>query len=176
MKTVTLNLKKSLILEAVKAETHDTGRMDKAADPVKNASAVEVEQAGGETHQERQLLRMLKESVGKFEAQMVEFLDPESGSVTDTLSASSENFTIVMKVNDRYNAGAANPMVSLCEGYLVQMILYLWWNVRKQDYAKTFLLNAMDNIDHIRLCFGKTAPENSQSGYEDVTGTVTLNS
>lgn len=173
MKTVTLNLKKSLILEAVKAETHDTGRMDKAADPVKNASAVEVEQAGGETHQERQLFRTLKESVGKFEAQMVEFLDPVSGSITNTLSAANDAFTIVMKVNDRYNTGAADPMASLCEGYLIQTMLYTWWNVRKQDYAKTFLLNAQDNIDHIRLCFGKTAPESSASGYEDVTGTVT---
>ena len=171
-KTITLSLKKSLIFEAVKAESFDTGRIDKSADPVKNAAGVAVEQAGGEAHQERQLLRSLKQAIGKFEAQMGEFLDAASGSISNTLST-TDSFTITMAVNDRYNNGMANPMASLCEDFLISSMLFTWWNSRKQDFAKTYLLTAQDDIDHIRLCLCKAAPENSQSGYEDVNGAVT---
>lgn len=171
-KTITLSLIKSLIFEAVKAESYDTGRIDKSADPVKTAAGVASEQAGGEAHQERQLLRSLKQAIGKFEAQMGEFLDAASGSISNTLSASSDNFTITMVVNDRYNNGMANPMASLCEDYLISSMLFAWWNSRKQEFAKNYLLMAQDDIDHIRLCLCKAAPENSTSGYEDVNGIV----
>lgn len=172
-KTITLNLKKSLVFEAVKAESFDTGRIDKTADPVKNAPAAAMEQAGGEAHQERQLLRYLKQAIGKFEAQMGEFLDAADGSISNTLTAANDAFTIVMVVSDRYNDGMADPMSSLCEDYLISSMLFTWWNARKQDFAKTFILMAQDDIDHIRLCLCKTAPDASESDYTDVTGTVT---
>lgn len=171
-KTITLSLQKDLIFEAVKAESFDAGRLDKSADPVKNAAGAALEQAGGENHQERQLLRFLKQAVGKFEAQMAEFLDAASGSISDTLSAATSAFTITMVVNDRYNNGLAKPMASLCEDYLVNSMLFTWWNSRKQDYAKSFLLMAQDDIDHVRLCLSKTSPAASSSSYTDVTGNV----
>ena len=171
-KTITLSLQKDLIFEAVKAESFDAGRIEKSVDPVKNASAASSEQAGGEEHQERQLLRFLKQSVGKFEAQMAEFLDAANGSISDTLSASTSAFTITMIVNERYNSGLATPMASLCEDYLVNSMLFAWWNSRKQDYAKSFLLMAQDDIDHVRLCLSKTSPAASSSSYTDVTGNV----
>ena len=176
-KTITLNLQKDLIFEAVKAESFDAGRIEKSADPVKNAAAAASEQAGGEQHQDRQLLRYLKQAVGKFEAQMGEFLDAASGSISDTLATTSTSaFSITMIVNDRYNSGLATPMSSLCEDYLVNCMLFTWWNSRKQDYAKSFLLMAQDDIDHVRLCLCKTSPEASSSSYTDVTGSVSYNS
>ncbi len=77
-----------------------------------------------------------------------------------------------MVVNDRYNSGLATPMASLCEDYLVNSMLFTWWNSRKQDYAKSFLLMAQDDIDHVRLCLSKTSPAASSSSYTDVTGNV----
>lgn len=174
-KTITLNLKKDLIFEAVKAESFDTGRINKAADPVKNATIGMADQAGGETHQERQLLRFLKQAIGKFEAQMGEFLDASTGSVNDTLSATNDAFTITLVVNDRFNNGMAKPMNSLCEDYLVNQMLFSWWNGRDQAFSKTFVLMAQDDIDSIRLCMTKTAPAASSSDYTDVTGNVTTN-
>ena len=175
-KTITITLEKDLIMEAVKAESFDTGRLDKSVDPVKNAPAASLEQAGGEIHQERQLLRFLKQAIGKFEAQMGEFLDSAVGTISNTLSASSSRFTITMVVGDRYNSGMANPMSSLCEDYLINSMLFTWWNSRKQEFAKSFLLMAQDDIDHIRLCLVKTAPESSDKEYTDVDGSVTQNS
>lgn len=174
-KTITLNLKKDLIMEAIKAETYDSARISKAADPVGNAPASMSQQAGGEEHQERQLLRYIKSAVAKFEAQMGEFLDAGSGTIDNTLSASENAFTITMVVNDRYNDGMANPMSGLAEDYIICIALFTWWNTRSQDYAKQFILMAKDDIDHVRLCLAKTAPEASDDDYTDVTGEVTQN-
>lgn len=174
-KTITINLEKDLIFEAVKAETYDTGRINKAADPVKNAPIGMADQAGGESHQERQLLRFLKQAVAKFEAQMGEFLDAKDGAVANTLSAASSPFTITLVVNDRYNDGMANPMNSLCEDFLINQMLFTWWNGRDQSFSKTFILMAQDDIENIRLCLIKTAPEASSVNYTDVNGTVTHN-
>lgn len=174
-KTITLNLQKDLIMEAVKAETYDTGRITKSADPVKNAPAVLSEQAGGEQHQERQMLRTLKQAVATFEAQMAEFLDAGTGTINDTLSDSQSQFTITLVVNDRYNNGLAKPMSSLCEDYLINKMLFMWWNSRDQKFAAQFVINAQDSLEHVRLCLAKTAPSASQSSYTDVTGSVTTN-
>lgn len=174
-KTIVLSLQKDLIMEAVKAETYDTGRITKASDPVKNAPTVLSEQAGGEQHQERQMLRSLKQAIAKFEAQMVEFLDAGNGTINNTLSGTQSAFTITMVVSDRYNNGLADPMSSLCEDYLINMMLFTWWNSRNQNFAKTFVINAQDSVDHIRLCLAKTAPTASSASYTDVTGNVTTN-
>lgn len=175
-KTITLNLDKSLIFEAVKADSFDTARIEKAEDPVKLAASASAQQAGGETHSDRQMLRHLKAAVGRFEALMAEFLEvDDNGSISNTLSSSSDTFTIVMVVNDRYNEGLANPMSSLCEDFLISQVLYGWWHKSKPDFSKTFLDDAADAIQHIRLCLSKTAPEASTSDYTSVTGTVTNN-
>lgn len=173
-KTITLNLNKALIFEAVKADSFDTARIEKVEDPVKLAAAVAAQQ-GGEAHQERQMLRYLKAALGKFEAQMAEFVDVADGSIEDTLSSSSDTFTVTMIVNDRYNDGLATPMSSLCEDYLVSQMLYDWWRKSKPEYSKNFAVDAQDAVSHIRLCLTKTAPEASSSDYTDVTGTVTHN-
>lgn len=172
-KTITLNLQKDLILEAVKAETYDTGRIVKSNDPVKNASTVLVEQAGGEQHQERQMLRSLKQAVGAFEAQMVEFLDAGNGNINNTLTANQSAFTITMVVSDRYNNGLADPMSSLCEDYLINKMMYSWWVSRDQKFANQFAISAQDSINNIRICLAKSAPTASSSNYTDVTGNVT---
>lgn len=172
-KTITLNLNKGLIMEAVKAETYDSARINKAGDPVKNAPAAMSEQAGGENHQERQLLRYIKQAVAKFESQMGEFLDAGNGTIGNTLSAEQDPFTITMVVNNRYNDGMKDPMAGLAEDYIINTALFTWWNSRSQEFAKQFILMAQDDIEHVRLCLTKTAPESSSVNYTDITGTVT---
>lgn len=174
-KTITLSLKKDLIFEAVKAESFETGRIDKSDDPVKNAQTGALEQAGGEQHQERMLLRYLKQAVGKFEALMTDFVEPNTGSITDTLTAANADFNIVIIVSDRFQNGLATPISSLCEDYLVSQMLFAWWRSRKPEFAKQYILQGEDDIEHIRLCFSKKAPEASSSEYTDVNGNVTNN-
>lgn len=174
-KTITLSLKKSLILEAVKADTYQSGLVDKAADPVKNASLAYNEQAGDEKYQERKLVRFLRSGLARFAAAMNEFVDSESGSISYTLSDSSDAITINVVVSDRYNDGLAQPLSSFAEEYVSYTMDYMWWQSIKPALAKDYFGYAQDTLTQIRLCLAKTAPASSSSSYTDVTGTVTPN-
>ncbi len=174
-KTITLSLKKSLILEAVKADTFQSGQVDKSADPVKNAALAYNEQAGDESYQERKLIRFLRSGLARFAAAMNEFVDSESGSIIYTLSDASDSITISVVVSDRYNNGLAQPLSSFAEEYITYTMDYMWWQSIKPTLAKDYFGYAQDTLTQIRLCLAKTAPAASASSYVDVTGTVSSN-
>lgn len=175
MKTITLSLDRALIIEAVKDDTFITGQIDKSSDAVKNASLAYNEQAGDEEHHERKMLRTLRMAVSKFEANMMEFVDSASGTIDDTLAnttAENTGFTITINVSDRYNAGQAKPLSSLAYEYIVNQMLYAWWQPVKPALAKDYVAFSQDSLTHIRLCLAKTAPTASAADYTDITGTV----
>ena len=174
-KTITLSLKKSLVLEAVKADTYQSGQVDKAADPVKNAALAYNEQAGDETYQERKLVRFLRSGLARFAAAMNEFVDSENGSISYTLADNADAITIKVVVSDRYNDGLAQPLSSFAEEYVSYTMDYMWWQSIKPALAKDYFGYAQDTLTQIRLCLAKTAPASSSSSYTDVTGTVTPN-
>lgn len=174
-KTITLSLKKSLILEAVKADTYQSGQVDKAADPVKNAALAYNEQAGDETYQERKLVRFLRSGLARFAAAMNEFVDSENGSISYTLADNADVIAIKVVVSDRYNDGLAQPLSSFAEEYVSYTMDYMWWQSIKPALAKDYFGYAQDTLTQIRLCLAKTAPASSSSSYTDVTGTVTRN-
>lgn len=174
-KTITLSLKKSLILEAVKADTYQSGLVDKADDPVKNAALAYNEQAGDEKYQERKLVRFLRSGLARFAAAMNEFVDSEDGSISYTLTDNADAITIMVVVSDRYNDGLAQPLSSFAEEYVSYTMDYMWWQSIKPALAKDYFGYAQDTLTQIRLCLAKTAPLSSSSSYTDVTGTVTPN-
>lgn len=174
-KTITLSLKKSLILEAVKADTYQSGQVDKAAEPVKNAALAYNEQAGDETYQERKLVRFLRSGLARFAAAMNEFVDSENGSISYTLADNADAIAIKVVVSDRYNDGLAQPLSSFAEEYVSYTMDYMWWQSIKPALAKDYFGYAQDTLTQIRLCLAKTAPASSSSSYTDVTGTVTRN-
>lgn len=174
-KTITLSLKKSLILEAVKADTYQSGQVDKAADPVKNAALAYNEQAGDETYQERKLVRFLRSGLARFAAAMNEFVDSENGSISYTLADNADAIAIKVVVSDSYNDGLAQPLSSFAEEYVSYTMDYMWWQSIKPALAKDYFGYAQDTLTQIRLCLAKTAPASSSSSYTDVTGTVTPN-
>lgn len=172
-KTITLSLKKPLIIEAVKADTFQTGQVDKSADPVKNAALAYNEQAGDETYQERKLVRFLRSGLSRFAAAMNEFVDSENGSIEYTLADNNDNITIAIVVSDRYNDGLAQPLSSFAEEYITYTMDYMWWQSIKPALAKDYYEYAQDTLTQIRLCLAKTAPAASEISYTSVTGTVT---
>lgn len=174
-KTITLTLKKSLIMEAVKADTYQSGQVDKAEDPVKNASLAFSEQAGDETYQERMLTRMLRSGLAKFAASLAEFVDTENGGIDYTFSnteTDQDTITITVIVSSRYNNGLAKPLSSFAEDFIVYSMCYTWWQSKKPSLAKDYLSYAQDALSYVRLCLAKTAPAASSSDYTEVTGSV----
>lgn len=174
-KTITLTLKKGLILEAVKTDTYQRAQADKSDNPIANAARAYCEAAGDETFHERKLLRHLRSGLAKFATMMNEYVDSENGTLTYTLSDSSDTITIVVIVSDRYNSGLAQPLASLAEDYIVYSMDSDWWQQFKAELAKDYYERASNTLDYIRLCLAKTAPAAATGNYTDVTGTVTDN-
>lgn len=179
-KSLVLSLNKALIIEGVKSDTYITGEIDKSADAVKNAALAYNEQAGDDNYHERKLSRTLSGAVAKFEAHLAEFVDTsEANSITDTLpQATTEHpgFNITVKVSDRYNSGLAQPMSALAMEYIINMMLYAWWQSIKPNLAKDYIAFANESLMSIRLCLAKTAPSTSETAYESITGQVTTGS
>ena len=174
-KTLTLSLNKKLIIEAVKADTYITGAIDKSADGVKNAALAYNEQAGDDTYHERKLTRTLAGAVGSLEADLAEFVDSSvDNSISDTLANVGQDgsFQIIIIVSDRYNSGLAYPIAQLSQEYIVNKMLYYWWQSIKPALAKDYLSFSGESLLNIRKCLAKKAPKTESASYEDVTGNV----
>ena len=174
-KTITLSLKKDLIMEAVKADTYQRAQADKSSDPVKLAALAYNEAAGDESYHMRKLLRLLRSGLAKFATMMAEFVDSESGSVNYTLADNSNNITITVVVSDRYNNGLAQPLSSLAEDFIVYNMDGVWWQSFDSTLAKDYYVLAEDTLTYIRRCLAKTSPEASSSTYDQISGTVSNN-
>ena len=158
MATLTITVPKAAVVEAVKGDTYITSSVDRGADSVKNAGIAYNEAAGDDSHHEKKIERLIKGAVSKFAAELSEFVDTASGSITTTIST---NITITMTVTGRYQSGLANPLSGIAQDYIVNMSLYGWWMSIKPEMAKNFAALAQDALIYVRKCFAKTAPTSS---------------
>ena len=172
--TLTLTLSRNNITSAVKADSHITGQADKALDPVKNAPVAYNEQAGDDQHHEVKLFRTLREALAKFEANMGEYVDTSdpNATVSDTLSPTADTFTVTITVGTRFNKAFAQPLSSLAEAYIINMMLYTWWQSLKPTLAKDFYGFANDALIDIRRCLSKSAPAVTATSYDSPSGQV----
>ena len=168
MATLSITLSKAAVVEAVKGDTYITSSVDRGADSVKNAGVAYNEAAGNDAHHEKKIERLIKGAVSKFAAELAEFCDTASGSVTSSIG---ENIVITMTVNDRYNAGLADPLSGIAMEYIVNMAIYGWWISIKPELAKSFASLASDALIYVRKCFAKTAPSANASA-TSATGSV----
>lgn len=168
MARLTITIPKDAVVEAVKGDTYITSSVDRGADSVKNAGVAYNEAAGNDAHHEKKIERLIKGAASKFAAEIAEFCDTASGSITVEVST---NITITMSVTDRYNAGLASPLSGIASEYIVNMAIYGWWISIKPDFAKGFAGLAADALIYARKCFAKTAP-NASSSATSATGTV----
>lgn len=158
MATLTITVPKAAVVEAVKGDTYITSSVDRGADSVKNAGIAYNEAAGDDSHHEKKIERLIKGAVSKFAAELSEFVDTASGSITTTIST---NITITMTVTGRYQSGLANPLSGIAQDYIVNMSLYGWWMSIKPEMAKNFAALAQDSLIYVKKCFSKTAPTSS---------------
>lgn len=158
MATLTITVPKAAVVEAVKGDTYITSSVDRGIDAVKNAGIAYNEAAGDDSHHEKKIERLIKGAVSKFAAELSEFVDTASGSITTTIST---NITITMTVTGRYQSGLANPLSGIAQDYIVNMSLYGWWMSIKPEMAKNFAALAQDALIYVKKCFSKTAPTSS---------------
>lgn len=173
-----LNLNKVNIINAVKADTYITGQADKASDTVKNAAIAYNEQAGDDAYHNVKLFRTLREALSKFEANMAEYVDTSDPTATieNTLSDTADNFTITVSVGTRFNKAFANTLSSLAESYMINTMLYTWWQSLKPGLAKDYYTFANDSLIAVQRCLSKSAPLTTDDSYIVPTGEVIENS
>ena len=172
MSTLTITLSKASVVEAIKGDTYITSSIDRGADSVKNAGIAYNEAAGDDTYHEKKIDRLIKGAVSKFAAELAEFVDTSSGSISITIpSTSSGNIVITATVTSRYQSGLADPLSGIALEYIVNMGIYGWWISIKPDMAKNFAALAADSLVYLRKCFAKTAPTSTASA-TSATGSV----
>lgn len=158
MATLTITVPKAAVVEAVKGDTYITSSVDRGADSVKNAGVAYNEAAGDDTHHEKKIDRLIKSAVSKFAAELSEFVDTASGTITTAIGT---DITIALTVTSRYQSGLANPLSGIAQDYIVNMSLYGWWMSIKPEMAKNFAALAQDALVYVKKCFAKTAPTSS---------------
>lgn len=168
MGTLTITIPKAAVVEAVKGDTYITSSVDRGADSVKNAGVAYNEAAGDDTYHDKKIDRLIKGAVSKFAAELAEFVDTASGSITVAIST---DITITMTVTSRYNSGLAGPLSGIAQDYIVYMAIYGWWMSIKPELAKNFAALATDALVYVRKCFAKTAPT-STADPTSATGSV----
>lgn len=173
--TLSISLNATDIKNAVKADTYITGLIDRSADMVKNASLAYNEQAGDEAYHNAKLNRTMLGAVSKLEAAMADFLESSdsSASITDNLTSASTTFAITINAPDRISIGYSTPITRLASEYIINTMLYYWWQPIKPSLAKDYLAFAADNAADIRRCLCKKAPAPSTATYPTITGTIT---
>ena len=168
MGTLTITIPKAAVVEAVKGDTYITSSVDRGADSVKNAGVAYNEAAGDDTYHDKKIDRLIKGAASKFAAELAEFVDTASGSITIAIST---DITITMTVTSRYNSGLAGPLSGIAQDYIVNMAIYGWWMSIKPELAKNFAALATDALVYVRKCFAKTAPT-STADPTSATGSV----
>lgn len=168
MGTLTITIPKAAVVEAVKGDTYITSSVDRGADSVKNAGVAYNEAAGDDIYHDKKIDRLIKGAVSKFAAELAEFVDTASGSITVAIST---DITITMTVTSRYNSGLAGPLSGIAQDYIVNMAIYGWWMSIKPELAKNFAALATDALVYVRKCFAKTAPT-STADPTSATGSV----
>lgn len=169
-KTITITLKKSLIKEAVKTDTFITGKSELLNDGSNNAK-VYNEQVGDDTFHERKLDRTFRGALGSFKSNLVDFVDPTVGTISD--ATSGDNVTITMVVSDRFNSSLANTLAELSQDYIINKMITMWWLAIKSELAAQYQSIANESWLSVHRCLTKMAPATSTSDYDSVQGSVT---
>lgn len=166
---IRLNLVKSLIIEAVKAETYIKGEIDKASAQGTNKFAYN-EQAGDDEYHERKLIRTMNTALGELKGLLSNYLNNSGDNIADNITSgtdANDNDVIFIELNvsDRFNKAYSDPLAKLCSKYIEDKMLVLWWGAINQNQAAFYNTLVASDVDSIEKCFNKTAPAAPKTGY-----------
>ena len=159
--TIHLHLVLSVIVEAVKAETHIKALTDKAADEKATALAFH-EDAGDESFHQRKIMRTLFHAVEQLKSNIADYVAPVAAQSADNIvseiDSATDAITLTLNVNDRFNQSLTDSLARLCSKYIEDQMLFLWWGTINQNQAKFYQQLIALDLQNIQRCFTKTAP------------------
>lgn len=159
--TIHLHLVLSVIVEAVKAETHIKALTDKAADEKATALAFH-EDAGDENFHQRKIMRTLYHAVEQLKSNIADYVVPttvqSADNIVSDIDSATDAITLTLSVNDRFNQSLTDSLARLCSKYIEDQMLFLWWGTINQNQAKFYQQLIVLDLQNIQRCFTKTAP------------------
>ena len=165
---MTLTLQRSVIMDAVKTDTHIKGTIDKSADG--NSSVVAYnETAGDDEHHERKLDRTLVSSTEKLVSEISDML---SGNSNVSSSYTGTTVVITVGVDSRFNSSFSDTLSRLCSEYITNTMLELWWITINGNLSQSYGSIASTILTSIRKCFNKVAPSDPGETLLDTKGSI----
>lgn len=125
---IKLTLYKSVILEAIKAETYLKGIIDKSADDKAIAVAYH-ETAGDEQVHERKLSRCIEGALAALKTRLSPYLDSSNSTAGHNIYSESQDDVIYLylTVSNRFNQSMVEPIAKLCSKYIEDWSLFSWY-------------------------------------------------
>lgn len=156
-KTLKVEILRSVIVDAVKTDTHIKGTIDKSLDERASRAAYN-ETAGDEAYHERKIDRTITASAENLVAEISDMLS--GNAEVQANFDDSEKIKISVGVDARFNTSFAPTLARLSSEYITNYVLVLWWgaitNGQNQVQFYTQLSNSY--LNSIRKCFNKMAP------------------
>ena len=169
MKVIKIQLIQPLILNSVKNETFLSGQLTKA-DNEKLVATAYHQAAGDEQYQQRMLSRGMFTQAEKLKTWFSEYLTGTGNNADDPLVSSeeeSDSIVILLKVSDRFNLGYVKTLARLGQKYVEDRMIHLWWAPIDKERSEYYAKMALEDLEGIRRCFNKTAPEAPSYNFPD---------
>ena len=156
-KTLTIEILRSVIVDAVKTDTHIKGTIDKSID--EKASRVAYnETAGDEAYHLRKIDRTITASAENLVAEISDMLSGNTEINPDYSDPSK--IKISVGVDARFNTSFAPTLARLSSEYITNYVLVLWWGAITNGQNQVQFYSQLSNsyLNYIRKCFNKVAP------------------
>ena len=174
MKTITLSILRSVIIDAVKIDTYIRGTIDKASDERANRMAYH-ETAGDEDAHERKLQATMVSAAESLATYLSDYLLPSNQLTGDNAvildySGNSE-IVFTLNVSDRFNETYTSSLARLASKFISTSMLVEWYETINPNQAEVYSRKIPSIKADIQRCFNKTAP---QQPYYPFTQELTL--
>ena len=161
MKTITLNILRSVIMDGVKIDTHIRGLIDKSTDERATSLAYQ-ETAGDEDEHERKLFASMVSAAESLSTIFSDYLGYKQQSNGDNSVIVSfddtDKIVYSLFVSDRFNENYTESLARLSSSYISLSMLMDWYDVVNPKQSEIYEKAASKKLMDIKRCFNKLPP------------------
>lgn len=161
MKTITLSILRSVVMDGVKIDTHIKGLIAKATDE-RAISLAYQGTAGDEDEHERKLFASMVSSAESLATIFSDYLGYKEQSIGDNSVIVSfddtDKIVYYLYVSDRFNENYTQSLARLSSSYISLSMLSDWYDVIDPKQSEVYQVAASKKLMDIKRCFNKTAP------------------
>ena len=161
MKTITLNILRSVVMDGVKIDTHIRGLIDKSTDERATSLAYQ-ETAGDEDEHERKLFASMVSAAESLSTIFSDYLGYKQQSNGDNSVIVSyddtDKIVYTLFVSDRFNENYTESLARLSSSYISLSMLMDWYDVVNPKQSEIYEKAASKKLMDIKRCFNKLPP------------------